>query len=120
MTNTPITYKDFTIQLQGNGFRIIPNVSGKVASFWVVNKENKEKKIRSIFAFARSLMDSFENVGESEDKILDSAVSLIKKYIDDGSIQDLEEYPFEYKSHQFLINLNANWWTKTLKTQLVV
>lgn len=113
MMNKPIEHSKFVIQIQGDGFKDSPNIAGRIASFWVVSKEHK---IRSLFAFVRSLTDAFENEGETEEKILDSAVTLIKQYIDKGNIHDLEEYTFEYKSHQFLPQNNPNWWIKSLRT----
>ncbi len=113
MINKPVEHNKFVIQLQGSGFRATPNIAGRIASFWVVNKE---QDVRSLFVFALPLTDAFENDGDSEEKILDSALSLIKQYIDKGSVQNLEEYTFEYKSHQFSVRDNPNWWVKSLKS----
>jgi len=115
MINKPIEYKNFVIQLQGEGFKPLVNAAGRVASFWVVSKE---PKIRSIFAFATSLLDFLENQGDSEDKILDLAVFLREQDIDNRKVKDLEEYTFQYKSHQFIPDDNAGWWQKTLKSSL--
>jgi hypothetical protein len=113
MISKPIEYKKFVIQLQGSGFESLVRAAGKVASFWVVSND---PKIRSIFAFSTSMMDFFENQGDTEEKILELAVFVIKQYIDENRVEDLEEYTFEYRSHQFMNVNSASWWTKTLKS----
>ncbi len=113
--NIPIKHSNFTIQLQGSGFKMMADRAGRVASFWVVNDK---KDIRSIFAFANSLLESFKSEGESEAKMIDDAIFIIKKYIDENKVKDLEEYTFAYENHQFIFQENANWWNKTLKKTL--
>ena len=115
--NKPITHKSFVIQMQGEGFKFVSHIAGKIASFWVVSNE---PKVRSMFAFATSMLDSFENEGDSEEKMIELAVTTIKQYIDDNKIQDLEEYTFKYKSHAFIPDENPKWWTKSLRTLLKI
>ena len=110
-------YNNFVIQSQGDGFAPASNIAGKIASFWVVRKT---PQTRSIFAFATSMLDAFEVEDDSEEKMLTSAVDLIKQYIDGNRIQDLEEYTFKYQSHKFVVDDNAKWWTKSLKTFLKI
>ena len=108
-------YKDYTIQSQGDGFQTMPSVAGKIARFWVVNEK---KSIRSIFVVARSLTDSLVYINQSDEKVLNKLEEVIKSYIDDGKIVDLEEYPFEYVSGQLVLESNPTWWKKTLKKHL--
>ncbi|HSW88863.1 MAG TPA: hypothetical protein VLG12_06900 [Candidatus Saccharimonadales bacterium] len=109
----PIEYKNFVIQLQGEGFRPGINIAGRIASFWVVRKQ---PQTRSIFAFAVSMLDAFEGKIDPEEEILNSATEFIKQYIDGNKVQDLEEYTFQYKSGKFISDENPKWWTKSLKT----
>lgn len=111
----PINHGGYVVQLQGDGFRFVSNLAGKIASFWVVNKG---KNIRSIFAFATSMLDSFAHTDNSEDEMIEKATSLIKEYIDSNKIVDKEEYTFQYKTHQFIFEENPSWWIKTLKSYL--
>jgi hypothetical protein len=117
MIDKLIQHNNFTIQLQGDGFKPASNIAGKIASFWVVRKL---PQTRSIFSFATSMLDAFEGEDDSEEKMLNSAVEIIKQYIDENKIQDLEEYTFKYQSHKFILEENAKWWTKSLKTFLKV
>lgn len=105
------TYKGYTIQSQGDGFQLMPNTAGRIATFWVVNEN---KKVRSIFVVARSLTDSFSHIDQSENLIIDELIVLIKNYIDKEKINDLEEYTFEYKNGQLLSVSDPKWWNKTL------
>jgi hypothetical protein len=113
MSNNPIEHKDFIIQMQGNGFRLVPNAAGTVASFWVVGP-----RIRSVFAFMRSFSEAFDIEEDSEDKILEAAIEIIKGVIDSSRIQDLEEYTYEYRGGKFILVENVKWWAKTLRVRL--
>lgn len=115
MNTNPIEHNNFIIQMQGDGFRFMSNVSGTVASFWVVSAN---PVIRSIFAFSRSLTDGFESEEESDEKLWESAINIIKSKIDENRIQDLEEYTYEYRSGKFFPVNNVNWWNKTLRARL--
>ncbi|OGG14028.1 hypothetical protein A2773_05770 [Candidatus Gottesmanbacteria bacterium RIFCSPHIGHO2_01_FULL_39_10] len=106
------TYKGYTIQSQGEGFQVMPNSAGRIATFWVVNED---KKVRSMFVVARSLTDSFSHIDQSEDLIIDELIILIKSYIDGEKVKDLEEYTFEYKNGQLFYDSDPKWWNKTLR-----
>ncbi len=109
---TPHTYKGFTAQPEGDGFQILPNVAGKIAKFWVVNKE---RNIRSIFVVARSLLDSVSHDDQPNNQVIEEFLNIIDSAIDNDEVKDLEEYTYEYENGQFLLKNNPSWWQKTLK-----
>lgn len=115
MENNIIAYNSFEIEKRDKGFVTLPNSFGKVISFWVINKE---KNIRSIFAFAYSALDAFAFTLPSEESLVVEAINKIKEYIDTNKINDLEEYTFEYKGREFSLNQSAEWWKKDLKRLL--
>ena len=94
------------------GFVGMDNAAGKILSFEVANEE---KTVISMFAFAHSLMESMSEPAEPEEQLVKKATSIIKNYINEGKVIHLDEYPFEYKSQRFMLDMNAGWWTKVLK-----
>lgn len=107
-----LNYKGYDIEQRNEGFKPLPNVLGKVTSFWVTNEP---EGIRSIFAFAYSFLDALAYSPSSEESLLQEAVTEIKTYIDKKKIEDLEEYTFEYKVGKFIYVKDASWWQKDLK-----
>ncbi len=106
-----IKHKNYTIKIRSDGFQQLTNIAGRVVSFWVVSKD---KKTRSIFAFAHSLLNSFAYAEIPEKQIIEDAVSLIKEYIEEEKIADLEEHLFKYEKGQFIVEDDPEWWNKTL------
>ena len=111
--NTPKTqeYSGWIITIRGEGFMPIPDPSYFVASFEVIRKK---VSLISIFAFGVSIYEVFKE-SEGDTPKLVMAVEEIKKRIDEGSIDHMEEYIYECYSSNLLEFENRPFWNKTLK-----
>lgn len=101
-------YNNFELYLRMPGFEPIPNAFAKVASFIL-----KGEKITALFAFAYSGLDSIANLSDTEIKLLNDAIKIIQKAIDEGKIINNNEYTYEYKNNTFFIVQDPKWWIKT-------
>lgn len=104
------TYKGFEIVPFSEGFKIGGGNLIAIASYIVRND-----KVVSGFAFAIGFLDRVAQPNFRDDDLLQQAVKIIKKYIDNNLVKNLEEYTYGFYSSNFLEENNPKWWTKTLK-----
>ena len=107
-----ITYGDYSIKWDTEGFLSMPASFGLVARFIVYNDE----KPFIGFAFAVAGLSLF---GREEEESLDTlAIDKIKEYIDRQILNDGDIYTFEYFTNDFLEVQNPEWWKEKYSKSL--
>lgn len=100
-------YKDFEIEKWSDGFKLVSGSLHSIASF-IVKKEN----FAVAFAFKVSYLDWVAQELK-EEELLSKAEKIIKGYIDNNKILNLQEYTFEYLEPEFTSVNNPKWWIKS-------
>jgi hypothetical protein len=80
---------------------------GSVSSYIV-----KGNGLISGFAFAIAGLDWFAQPDMKEKDLQAKAMGVIKEFINDGRIENGQEYTFRFDSMDFLDEPNASWWKK--------
>jgi hypothetical protein len=102
------TYKGAEIYLRNPGFEFTPMSMRKIASFICSTLEDQ----RAVLAFSYSMLD-FTNVEELPDAaLLEEATGVIQSLIDEGGIEDRQEYTYELRGAGFQPVRNPKWWVK--------
>jgi hypothetical protein len=100
------TYNGAEIYLRNPGFEFTPMSLRKIASFICSTREDQW----AVLAFSYSMLD-FTNAGELPDAaLLEEAAGVIQDLIDEGAIEDRQEYTFELRGAEFQPVKNPKWW----------
>ncbi len=103
------SYRGHELYLRDPGFEFTPVMLGKVASFLV----RWEGRLTAV-AFMYPLLAPLEEPGLSEERLLDQAVQLIERLIDEDRLPNRSELTFEYRGGAFVEVSDPRWWVKVL------
>lgn len=104
-------YKNFQIETWYQGFSPDANLI-RISCYIVKNSD-----YYCLFIFGDPLLKRMANPDISEEEIETQQFELIKEKIDNESLENYEEYIFQYYGHNYLEENNVHWWKKSLKNQ---
>jgi hypothetical protein len=100
-------YSSYEIEKWSDGFQLVPGSLSLIASF-IVRKEN----FTAGFAFRVGYLDWAAKQLKQED-LINKAQKIIKYYLDNKEVKNLDELTFEYDSLDFIKVENPRWWIKS-------
>ena len=103
------THNGYEIWQRQPGFEFTPVMLGKIASFIVRAPDGRYL----IFAFMYSMLANLDGADLREDRLLDAAMRVIEREVDQPSTTDQPDFTFEYHDAAWVEVRDPRWWIRT-------